>query len=208
MKKRIVAINERGLRVGEDHQNAKLTDQDVECIRELNRQGIGYGALAEKFERQRRTTRRCTYWRESCTKCERAKLIKFVVMSNSHGGKRENSGRKNGSLTRKTRLIAEKATAEGITPLEVMLRAMREHVAHADELKAQAVDAETALLLGDADSAVPAKLHHAARAALSEAAALAKDAAPYIHPKLSQVQSNINGDVTASVKIISEFPDD
>lgn len=68
MKKRIVAINERGLRVGEDHQNAKLTDQDVECIRELNRQGIGYGALAEKFEVSKSLIAKiCTYQRRAET---------------------------------------------------------------------------------------------------------------------------------------------
>lgn len=48
--KKVVAINGRGLRIGEDHQNAKLTNEEVERIRELNRDGMGYGTLAEKFE--------------------------------------------------------------------------------------------------------------------------------------------------------------
>jgi hypothetical protein len=42
-----------------------------------------------------------------------------------HVGARKGAGRKAGSLTIKTRAIAEQAVAEGITPLEVMLRAMR-----------------------------------------------------------------------------------
>jgi hypothetical protein len=41
------------------------------------------------------------------------------------GGKREGAGRPKGALTKKTRLIAEQAMAEGITPLEVMVKAMR-----------------------------------------------------------------------------------
>ncbi len=42
------------------------------------------------------------------------------------GGKRENAGRKQGSLTTRTREIAERASAEGETPLEYMLRVMRD----------------------------------------------------------------------------------
>ena len=41
------------------------------------------------------------------------------------GGKREGAGRKKSSLTVKTRAIAEIAIDEGITPLEVLLQAMR-----------------------------------------------------------------------------------
>lgn len=45
-----VGINERGLRVGEDHQNAKLTDAEVELIRELHADGMSYKVLAKKFD--------------------------------------------------------------------------------------------------------------------------------------------------------------
>jgi hypothetical protein len=71
------------------------------------------------------------------------------------GGKRAGAGRKPGSATKKTREIADKAVAQGITPLEVMLEAMnffRE--------------------LGD----------------MAQAAGFAKDAAPYIHPKLAAIE--------------------
>jgi hypothetical protein len=40
------------------------------------------------------------------------------------GGKREGAGRKLGSLTKRTREIAEGALASGETPLEYMLRTM------------------------------------------------------------------------------------
>jgi Mor family transcriptional regulator len=50
MGKRIVAVNEKGLRIGEDHQRAKLTDADVERIRQLHADGMGYKTLARKFD--------------------------------------------------------------------------------------------------------------------------------------------------------------
>ncbi|MDD5176277.1 MAG: hypothetical protein PHQ05_07650 [Sterolibacterium sp.] len=45
-----VAVNDAGLRIGEDHPNAKLTDAEVERIRSLHEDGMSYDALAEKFE--------------------------------------------------------------------------------------------------------------------------------------------------------------
>ena len=40
----------------------------------------------------------------------------------ARGGRRFGAGRRKGSLSEKTRVIAERAAAEGITPLEVILR--------------------------------------------------------------------------------------
>lgn len=48
--KRIVGVNDRGLRVGEDHQGAKLTNHEVEMIRELHAAGMSYTELSVKFE--------------------------------------------------------------------------------------------------------------------------------------------------------------
>ena len=79
----------------------------------------------------------------------------------AHGGSRPNAGRKKGSLQKKSQEIAEKLTANKVTPLEVMLEAMN-----------QAYDAKN----------FPA------------AHAFAKDAAPYIHPKLAAMtHSGPNG---------------
>jgi hypothetical protein len=88
-----------------------------------------------------------------------------------------------------------------------MLRAMREHVAHADKLNAQADEADTAVLVGEADADLPVKFRRAALGAITEAAAMAKDAAPYIHPRLANINATMDGDVRATVKIVSEFPD-
>jgi hypothetical protein len=106
-------------------------------------------------------------------------------ISTGRGGKRTGSGRKPGSANTKTREIADKAIEDGTTPLEVMLRAMRRHVDAADKLgngKIKVVDGNVVSQLS----------------LLTEAAKIAKDAAPYIHPRLSAVDhtskgENING---------------
>lgn len=71
------------------------------------------------------------------------------------GGARKGAGRKAGSATQKTRAIADKAAASGITPLEVMLEAMNSFRESGD---------------------------------MEKAAGFAKDAAPYIHPKLAAIE--------------------
>lgn len=48
--KKTVAINACGFLIGEDHQNAKLTNSEVDLVRELHEEfGFSYGVLAEKF---------------------------------------------------------------------------------------------------------------------------------------------------------------
>lgn len=78
------------------------------------------------------------------------------------GGKRQGAGRKPGSATKKTRLIAEAAMAEGISPLEYMLNVMRAPSEHEDP-----------------------KVQIAREAMRFEAA---KAAAPYVHPRLAAVE--------------------
>ncbi len=85
------------------------------------------------------------------------------------------SGRKKGTKNAKTlarKEIAEKALSKGVTPLEVMLGAMRAMWARAKRSK----EAE-------------AKATYQAKA--SE---IAKDAAPYVHPRLTAVE--MSGDMT------------
>jgi len=57
----------------------------------------------------------------------------------THGGKRENAGRRTGSMTVRTREIAERAVLDGLTPIEVMLFAMRAHADNGDWDKAAEV---------------------------------------------------------------------
>lgn len=47
---RLVGLNEKGMRVGEDHQRAVLTNAEVERMRELHEEGFGYKKLAAMFE--------------------------------------------------------------------------------------------------------------------------------------------------------------
>lgn len=77
------------------------------------------------------------------------------------GGKRTGAGRKAGAVTKKTRAIADAAMTDGITPLEVMLGAMREAWAAGNKM---------------------------------DAADIAKDAAPYMHPRLAAVELSGNAD--------------
>lgn len=48
--KRMVGVNERGLRVGEDHRNARLTNAEVDLLLTLRDDGWSYARLAEKFD--------------------------------------------------------------------------------------------------------------------------------------------------------------
>jgi hypothetical protein len=59
----------------------------------------------------------------------------------ARGGKRPGAGRKPGSLTKKTRDIAEAAAAAGETPLEFLLRIMRDKTQEPDVRRAMAVAA-------------------------------------------------------------------
>jgi hypothetical protein len=125
----------------------------------------------------------------------------------ARGGARPGSGRKPGEANKRSQAVAAKAQLEGITPLEVMLRAMREHVDLADALRAQSTEADAAVLIGEADPDTGAKLRRDALAAINAASVLAKDAAPYMHAKLANVTSTINGDIRAQIQIVSEFED-
>lgn len=60
---KLIGVNDKGLRVGEDHQRAKLTDQDVERMRQLHEvDGIGYRRLCKMFEVSHTAVRRiCNY---------------------------------------------------------------------------------------------------------------------------------------------------
>src|SRR5215510_3032077 len=83
---------------------------------------------------------------------------------NNRGGRRPGAGRPVGSKNQRTAEIARAAAESGITPIEVMLGTMR-------ELWAQGTPE-----------------------AKREAAEIAKDAAPYIHPRLASIDQTIKED--------------
>lgn len=88
----------------------------------------------------------------------------------ARGGPRPNAGRKAGTVsdaTKRRKEVAEKALAEGVSPLDVMLITMR-------SLWKQAVGPDGEVVnIGKA----------------MQANVVAKDAAPFLHPKLSSVEA-------------------
>lgn len=116
----------------------------------------------------------------------------------SRGGKRQGSGRKQGALTKRTRAIAERAIAENKSPLEIMLENMR----HFQQV---AMDAEAVLEGMTAEEITgramePDEQFKTLLAEVKKAAGLrnmaqecARDAAPYIHPRLASVNAVVSG---------------
>lgn len=86
------------------------------------------------------------------------------------GGARKGAGRPPGAASAKTRAIADAAAKAGVTPLEVMLLAMSTCLAAAKRTK------------GDKR-----------RELMAQAAAHAKDAAPFMHPRLAAVDHTQGG---------------
>jgi len=50
MKYKMVFVNDRGKRIGQDHHRAKLTDSDIDLIFELRDAGLSYLEIAGKFD--------------------------------------------------------------------------------------------------------------------------------------------------------------
>lgn len=108
--------------------------------------------------------------------------------ANSNGGRggaRPGAGRKKGAATTRTREIADRAVSDGsLTPLEVMLENMRFAHQEAGGILARI------LLTVDDPGQIPEKFDELKtllqyRGMAQEAA---KDAAPYIHPRLAAVE--------------------
>jgi hypothetical protein len=99
-------------------------------------------------------------------------MFDFNQMNQTHGrgGRRAGAGRKKGSQVRRSQEIVARVAAAGISPLEVILTAMRRAFQHGD---------------------------------LEKAAAFAKDAAPYLHPKLQAVQHS--GDADQPVQTVLQI---
>ncbi len=93
----------------------------------------------------------------------------------SKGGKRPGAGRKTGSLTKRTRQIAEAVATQGITPLEVMMKVMHQLYEEAANVQEEE--------LGDKALANEARIK-----LLNMAATVGRHAAPYVHPRLSAIE--------------------
>jgi len=91
-------------------------------------------------------------------------------------------GRKKGATNIRTREIAEKAIASGLSPLEIMLENM--HFAHsgAEALLSRMLDSPDKPSIDELKSLVGFR---------QQSQECAKDAAPYIHPRLAAVENKI-----------------
>lgn len=126
----------------------------------------------------------------------------------AHGGKREGAGRPAGAVTVRTREVAEKALAEGKSPLEVMLDNMRhfQQVALDAEAVIESLNQEQVEALGE----TPEEQFKALLAKVKQAAGLrvmahecARDAAGYMHAKLSSV--TLAGDAESPIEVINRI---
>ena len=72
---KLVAVNAAGIRVGEDHQNAKLTNQEVDRLLELRDQGMSYGQLATIFEISKSGARQICKGRRRCQTPENFRMV-------------------------------------------------------------------------------------------------------------------------------------
>lgn len=70
---KLVAVNENGNRIGQEHPGAKLTDAEVAVMLELRDEGFSYAWLAAKFE----VSKSCARW--ICTGRNRNQLAARTV---------------------------------------------------------------------------------------------------------------------------------
>lgn len=102
----------------------------------------------------------------------------------TRGGKQPGAGRPKGSLTTKTQELIARAASEGIMPMDVLLGDMRLYHQIGEQKVAEARLAQTE---GEKEKAM-----REAAAAKSIARECAESVSPYIHPKLSSMQANVN----------------
>lgn len=76
MAPRSVPVNERGLRIGEGHSNARYTDGEVEMVQRLRDEGYGYKRISRTLEMPKRTVRDICQGKRRCQTPDRWKTIK------------------------------------------------------------------------------------------------------------------------------------
>jgi DNA invertase Pin-like site-specific DNA recombinase len=81
IKKRvIVGLNENGRRIGESHPASKLTDHEIDLIRELYDDGMSISEIARKFEIAKSYCWDiCNYYKR-CQTISRFKEIEITVL--------------------------------------------------------------------------------------------------------------------------------
>ena len=120
------------------------------------------------------------------------------------GGKREGAGRKAGGKNKRT-LAAEtlrsKLLEDGDSPLEVMIGNMRTAQRKANKLIAE-LDKVTLAGASAETLEATAQLTKETRALMMAAHECAKDAAPYLHPKLANIE--VDGSMSITLEAALE----
>jgi hypothetical protein len=116
----------------------------------------------------------------------------------TRGGKRGGAGRPKGAvgaLTKRTREVAERAAQDGITPLEVMLANMRHFIQVAADAEATLEGLTAEEFSEQQADKTPEEQFKFLLAEVKKTAGLrelaqgaARDAAPYMHPRLASVE--------------------
>ena len=112
-------------------------------------------------------------------------LSNGINMAGKRGGYMPGGGRPKGALNKKTQELIIRATEEGISPLDVLLNGMREFYSLAER--------EYAKIKGhEFDSEDNIEKFKSVVGFKNLARDYARDAAPYVHPKLASLQANVN----------------
>lgn len=96
-----------------------------------------------------------------------------------NGGRREGAGRKEGAATKKTREIANRSAAEGITPLEVQIKTMRAIWDEAIDKSGKVINIPKA----------------------KEACEVGRDALPYMHARFASVDPETGKTILPAQKL-------
>lgn len=78
-----VAVNERGFRIGQDHQRARYTDAEVGMVLDLRDEGMSYGEIARKAEMPKSTVRDIC---KGLRRCQTAADFRVVRIPDDEGG--------------------------------------------------------------------------------------------------------------------------
>lgn len=79
--RKLVAVNERGLRIGEDHQNARYTDGEIDLVLSLRDEGRSYGEIARLMDMPKSTVRDICTGRRRCQYPVRFKTVRVPGVS-------------------------------------------------------------------------------------------------------------------------------
>lgn len=73
---RTVAVNDLGLRIGEDHPNAKYTNHEIDLVLTLRDEGLSYSQIGNRMDMPKSTVRDICQGNRRCQTAKRWKTVK------------------------------------------------------------------------------------------------------------------------------------